>query len=294
MFIPAKVWIELLLEKALPVSDWQIVASLVPNMNFACLTQANAEKKMQELATFIKFCEPTYQRVSFVAEFWNTMSSFAYCVPAIHFWILTERFGRSIPECFTSTTVWRYKLCAACWFILGLGSAAFHSFQTIWAEMWDEIGMLVAILSLSFCLFDLHPLTTSKRASWFYGILILSVFAALLVYIQIMHHPFFVATFLLAAHVPLLLAMTMPINMNRVCVKLFKEKLRGPTRASRAAEDSAKKISRSLSLFGSLSSNRGVFIGILLSVIGYAIWHIDQKCVSDNWKPIYSLPYGMF
>ena len=105
---------------------------------------------------FITFCEPTHIRSAVIAEFWNTISSFCYCLPAIYFWILTNRFRSALPECFTPGVVWRYKLCAFCWIMLGFGSAAFHAFQTLWAEMWDEIGMLFSILSLSYCLIDLQ------------------------------------------------------------------------------------------------------------------------------------------
>jgi hypothetical protein len=250
---------------------------------------------MPEPFVFIRFCEPSYARFSFIAELWNTLSSFSYCIPAVYFWMLTNRYRAALPECFTSAVVWRYKLCAACWFILGFGSAAFHAFQTLWAELWDEIGMLVSILALSYCMIDLHPLTTSKRANWFYGTLFLAVLGALLLYIQLMYHPFFAATFIIAAFVPLLLSWTLPMNMNKSTVKFYEESTRGPSRATRTAKDSAKKISNSLSLFGSMGMNSGVTIGILISLIGYAVWHIDQKCLTANWKPsnpeIYELDY---
>jgi hypothetical protein len=244
-----------------------------------------------EILPFIKFCEPAYHRVTFVAEFWNTFSSFAYCIPAIHFWMLTGKYAKALPECFSVKVTWRYKVSAACWFILGLGSAAFHAFQTLWAEMWDEVGMIISVLSLSFCMFDLHPLTTSRRGNWFYGALTLSVLAALLIYIQIMYHPFFAATFLVAAFTALLISWTMPINMNKLPIKIYEESGRGPSRAAKAARDIALKTSHSLSLFSSLNMNTGVLTGVLISILGYAIWHIDQKCVTEGWKPSTTYPY---
>ena len=250
---------------------------------------------MSEPFVFIRFCEPSYARLSFVAELWNTLSSFCYCIPAVYFWILIDRYRQALPECFTSGVVWKYRLCAACWFILGLGSAAFHAFQTLWAELWDEIGMLVSILGLSYCLIDLHPLTTSKRANWFYGTLLLSVLGALLLYIQLMYHPFFAATFIVAAFVPLLLSWTLPMNLNRTAVKYYEEHQRGQSRAARSAKEGAMKACYSMSPFGSLNMNRGVLIGILISLIGYVIWHLDQKCLHENWQPsnpvLYELDY---
>jgi hypothetical protein len=145
--------------------------------------------------------------------------------------------------------------------------------------------MLLSILTLSYCLIDLHPWTTSRRANWFYGTLFLSVFVALLIYIQIMHHPFFAATFIIAALVPTLLVITLPLNVNKGAVKLYHEAARGPSRANLAAFDSMTKVSNTLSPFGSLGMNKATAIGIATAILGYAVWHIDQKCVSEDWKP---------
>lgn len=238
-----------------------------------------------QLATFIQFCEPTYSRSNHIAELWNTLSSFAYCLPAVYFWILTNRYKAALPDCFPAHIVRRYKLCALAWFVLGLGSAAFHALQTIWAELWDEIGMLVSILGLSVCLFDLHPWTTSKRANWFYGSLGLSVFVALMVYIQIMYHPFFAATFIVSALVPAGLLITLPLNVNRGAIKLYQETVRRSSRAGDAALESVTQTSNSLSPFGSLNMNKATLIGIAFALAGYAIWHVDQLCVAESWKP---------
>ena len=238
-----------------------------------------------QFGTFIQFCEPSYVRSSFMAETWNTLSSFLYCLPAIYFWMLVNRHQKALPDCFPSGVVWRYKLCAMCWFVLGLGSAAFHAIQTLWAEMWDEIGMLLSILSISYCLFDLHPLTTSKRANWFYGALLSFVAATLAIYIQIMYHPFFATMFILAAIVPAVLVITLPMNVNKGATKLYHESTLAPKRAVVAARELVHKKSASLSPFGRLTMNHGVLLGILSCVVGYAIWHIDQKCVTGGWTP---------
>lgn len=235
------------------------------------------------LKTFIVFCEPAYARLPIIAELWNTLSSFAYCLPALYFWNLTDKYRKALPECFPENVVLQCKLCAIAWFILGLGSAAFHAFQTVWAELWDELGMLVAILTISFCLFDLHPLTTGKRALRFYGLLILLVVAASLVYIQIMYHPFFAMTFLVASLVPAFLLVTLPMNMNRGRIKYYHESPKGSSKIPDAGREAVLKVSSALSPFGSLGMNKAVLCGISLSLLGYSVWHVDQKCVHEKW-----------
>ena len=237
-----------------------------------------------KLDTFIQFCEPTYIRSQFIAELWNTLSSFMYCVTAIYFWFLINRFKHSLPECFPDHVVTRYRLCAFSWFMLGFGSAAFHAFQTIWAELWDEIGMMVAIVSISYSLVDLHPLTTSKRASWFYASLFTFVSTSAIIYIKIMHHPFFAASFMIAAIVPTILLITLPINLNK-SAKVFLEVEQRASRSVTMARDEMHKQMNSMSAFGGLTMNRSTWIGISLALLGYAIWHIDQKCVHENWSP---------
>ena len=237
------------------------------------------------MVTWIKFCEPTYTRFENVAELWNTLSSFAYCIPALILAFQTRKYRTEFPNCFTTGVYWRFMLCATSWFALGLGSAAFHALQTVWAELWDEIGMLVATLSISFCLFDLHPLTTSRKANWFYGSLILLTVSTILVYVQIMYHPFFATCFMISALIPLFISLTLPINLNMGPVKLYHEKHIRETRAAISARENASKTIDSMSVFGSMKRNTSLLLGIGISIVGYGIWHIDQKCVRDDWKP---------
>jgi hypothetical protein len=237
-----------------------------------------------KLDTFIQFCEPTYIRSPPIAELWNTLSSFMYCVAAMYFWILINRFKESLPESFPENVVLRYRMCALSWFMLGFGSAAFHAFQTIWAELWDEIGMMVAIVSISYGLVDLHPLTTSRRASWFYASLLTFVSISAGIYIKIMHHPFFAASFMIAAIVPTILVITLPINLNK-SVKLYDEVQQRVTRSATSAREEMLRQMKSMSAFGGLSMNGSTWVGISLALLGYAIWHIDQRCVHDKWQP---------
>ena len=241
---------------------------------------------------FIKFCEPAYHYTPYIAELWNTLSSFAYCVAAIHFVYQVNSYQKALPECFSANLVWRFRASAFAWFVLGLGSAAFHAFQTLWAELWDEIGMLMAILSVSYCLFDLHPLTTSYRANWFYGSLVLFMAAALTVYIQIMYHPFFALCFIVSALIPALITLTLPMRMNNgTGLKLYKEDSGPPSRAVKASKALILQKGFALSPFGEMGVDKLVKRGIFTAILGYAIWHIDQKCVSEGWKHNSSLAY---
>lgn len=235
--------------------------------------------------TWIKFCEPTFTRSLWIAEFWNTISSFAYCLPAIVLIWITERCSEEFPAIFTPGVIWRHRVCAVCWILLGLGSAAFHATQTVWGELWDEIGMLAATLSINFCLYDLHPLTTSKRANWFYGLMLAFSIIVMAVYVQLMHHPFFAACFIASALVPLGITITLPIDINGGRIKLYEEKSLRETRAAGAAKLFAMAKINKLSLLGSLDRVKGVYGGVVATLLGYAIWHIDQKCVADGWMP---------
>lgn len=232
---------------------------------------------------FIKFCEPAYHYTPHIAEFWNTLSSLAYCVAAIHFIRQVSIHQKTIPECFPTHLVWRFRLSALAWFVLGLGSAAFHAFQTLWAELWDEIGMLVAVLSISYCLFDLHPLTTSHRANWFYGSLLLFTISTLLVYLHIMYHPFFAMCFIVSALVPALITITLPLRLNNgYGPKLYKEDKK-IGKAIAACKSLVVEKGYALSPFGKLSVDKLFGLGTLTALVGYAIWHVDQRCVSEGW-----------
>lgn len=234
---------------------------------------------------WIKFCEPTFTHSSWIAEYWNTWSSFAYCIPALMLAWISHRCGQEFPAIFTPGVIWRHRICAICWIMLGLGSAAFHATQTVWGELWDEIGMLSATLSINLCLYDLHPLTTSKRANWFYGIMMGFSVVVVAVYVQLMHHPFFAACFIASALVPLGITITLPVDINGGKVKLYEEKNMRETRAAGAARESIMEKMNEISFLGRLDRVKSVYAGVFVTLLGYAIWHIDQKCVSDGWKP---------
>lgn len=238
---------------------------------------------MSDTGTFIKFCEPAHQRTPYIAELWNTLSSFAYCVSAIHFLYQVNAYQEAVPECFPSHLVWRFRLSAFAWFVLGLGSAAFHAYQTLWAELWDEIGMLIAILSVSYCLFDLHPLTTSHRANWFYGSLVLFMATTLLIYVQIMYHPFFALCFMVSALIPALITVTLPMRINTGNVKLYQETGESVNHSIKEYKALFRKKGYALSTFGDMSVDKLFKLGIGFALLGYVIWHIDQRCVADGW-----------
>jgi len=232
---------------------------------------------------WIKFCEPTYVRTESIAEFWNTLSSFAYFVVGLIFLFKINRFRSTFPECYSRGVVWRYRLSAVAWIFLGLGSAAFHAYQTIPTELWDELGMLLVSFTISFGLFDLHPLTTSRKANWFYGALTLFVITTILIYVQIMYHPFFALMFAISAIVPLAITLTLPMKLNNGQVKYYKEAETSPKSASGRKMYLAK--ANQLSITGMINMTADVYYAAISIVAGYVIWNIDQKCVREDWRP---------
>ena len=234
---------------------------------------------------WIKFCEPSYVRLQSIAEFWNTFSSFAYCLTGLFFAIQTERFRKTFPQCFPRGVIWRYRLCALSWQILGFGSAAFHAYQTVPTELWDEIGMFLVSFTTSFGLFDLHPLTTSRKASWFYGALTLFVITTILIYVNIMYHPFFAMMFMVSVLIPVTIGATLPMNMNRGRVKLYKEKDEVEQKAIKSTRDVAVQLAASISPTGTMAAGQDLTYCVICALVGYTIWHIDQKCVRDHWAP---------
>jgi hypothetical protein len=234
---------------------------------------------------WIRFCEPSYARFDSIAELWNTLSSFAYCLTGLFFYLQTERYSRTFPECFPRGVIWRYRLCAISWQILGFGSAAFHANQTVPTELWDELGMFMVSFTTSFGLFDLHPLTTSRRANWFYGALTLFVITTILIYVNIMYHPFFALMFMISVLIPITIGATLPMNINRGRVKLYKEKNEVDLKAINSNRDVALEVASTISPTGATHSAKDLRYGVLIAFLGYAIWHIDQRCVSEGWTP---------
>ena len=160
------------------------------------------------LNTWVRFCEPEYIRCNTIPEWWNTWSSFLYCVVGIHFGYRSSRFHRESPDIFYSKSRWINRVFCVCQLFLGLGSASFHAFQTTPTELWDEIAMLIMAFKISVCVYGLHPVTTGKSAKWFYDFYAVFMVAIILIYIEIINHAFFVLMYLVSVSIPVVIGAT--------------------------------------------------------------------------------------
>lgn len=80
----------------------------------------------------IDWCEKNYEYIYFIAEFWNTISSFSLIYAGIQGWHRHEKVkGRNIFSVL---------------FLVGIGSVFFHSCLTVYSQMFDEIPMIFLVV----------------------------------------------------------------------------------------------------------------------------------------------------
>lgn len=224
------------------------------------------------LDTWIRFCEPPYVRSESIAEWWNAISSLAYCLVGLCFIHRSEKFHANFPEAFCQRIVWINRMFGITWLILGLGSASFHAFQTIPSELWDEIGMFIVTFWTSLCMYGLHPVTSGTSALWFYGAYIIFVLTTIFVYIEIMNHQFFVLMFLISVLIPLVIGASLPTTEH--------------TDSQRSKLQSlVLDLTEVHSFLGRLTSAQTVRCSVTLALVGYIAWQTDQHCVKSGWAP---------
>lgn len=88
------------------------------------------------------WCEGNYEVVSFIAEFWNTLSNVIYLIVGL--WTILE---------FTDSMYYRVRICGAALIVIGIGSISYHGTITRWGQAFDELAILyweVALLSVVF------------------------------------------------------------------------------------------------------------------------------------------------
>jgi len=83
--------------------------------------------------TLAQFCEPKYDYFDGIAEFWNTLSSLAYVVSGAY--ALTKTLDLDLQP--------RFSLTYATVLVTGVGSVIFHMTMRYWAELADELPMLL-------------------------------------------------------------------------------------------------------------------------------------------------------
>ena len=95
-------------------------------------------------AASVDWCEANYLIVTWIAEFWNTLSSLPIMLGGLIGWFLLRRLGREVET--------RYTLAFALIGLVGLGSVGFHGTLLASAQALDELPMVYAALVLAYCL----------------------------------------------------------------------------------------------------------------------------------------------
>jgi dihydroceramidase len=95
-----------------------------------------------EVTSSVDWCEPNYALSAWVAEPFNTLSSFAMVLVGLYGWYR----HRSYPA--------RYRVAYALLALVGVGSVAFHATLKQPTQMLDELPMLYLALVIVFILLD--------------------------------------------------------------------------------------------------------------------------------------------
>ena len=145
-----------------------------------------------------QFCEPKYATSHYVAEFYNSVSSFIYVVAAAH--MLSQREVRQDP--FIAGTAVSIAL-------IGLGSVLFHGTMRFEWELCDEVPMLVFICIAMLCKCGAHPmLLTPRRQVAFAALVVGACAATIAAYAYLAVYELFVASFTFFVLADLALACT--------------------------------------------------------------------------------------
>jgi len=94
----------------------------------------------------IDWCEDNYIITSYVAEFFNSTTSF--CIVAAGLLPLLLHKG------LWSVMEWRFVLAFLSVCVVGLGSVAFHGTLQFRHQMWDEVPMLWTVVIILYCLLE--------------------------------------------------------------------------------------------------------------------------------------------
>ena len=132
-----------------------------------------------------QFCEPKYKTSHYVAEFYNSLSSFVYVFAAVY--VLSRREARADPMIVIN---------ALAVTIIGLGSVAFHGTMLFEFELCDEVPMLVYISLAMLNKLGCHPMLLTRARCVVFASLVISACAlTIAVYAKYAVYEFFVASF---------------------------------------------------------------------------------------------------
>jgi Ceramidase len=210
----------------------------------------------------IQFCEPVYQYSPHIAEFWNTVSSLAFCLVGCLYLRELSALIKQTPAAFANGSALRFKVLGWSVIAVGVGSALLHGTQTWWGELIDEFSMLVAGLTFLFCQEDLHPLTSGSKRFWFYGVTVSASAIVTAVYLLIFVHGLFATLFAAIIGVSIAIFATSPVH-NALAAAKFRLRV-------------GKRLA------ASVYGPRFV-LGTALSGAAFVAWLVDQSCVRLAW-----------
>jgi dihydroceramidase len=107
----------------------------------------------------VDWCETNYEHTRYLAELFNTVSSFAMCAVALMGIFLHRRVLER-----------RFTLAFAVVMVVGLGSAAFHGTLRFQLQMLDELPMLYSALVIVYILLEDRP--QRRFGAWFPALLV--------------------------------------------------------------------------------------------------------------------------
>ncbi|KAG0047981.1 Alkaline ceramidase 3 [Gryganskiella cystojenkinii] len=104
----------------------------------------------------IDWCEDNYVISYYIAEFFNSLSSFAMIIlgeaACYNVGLLEAAMAKSYPT--KTTNLFRYKLAFRTITVVGIGSILFHGTLLHHMQMLDEVPMLYSVIVLFFCLIE--------------------------------------------------------------------------------------------------------------------------------------------
>jgi len=104
----------------------------------------------------IDWCERNYVVTSYIAEFWNCISSFSMCLLGLILFI--RGFRNRIEK--------RFLLSSIGLTIVGLGSAYFHGTLTYFGQMADELPMVYSMIIWWFILFQMNEINRNQSLTY--------------------------------------------------------------------------------------------------------------------------------
>jgi len=111
----------------------------------------------------VDWCEANYAVVSWIAEFWNTVSSLSIFLAGVIGFLLCRRAPWAIEP--------RFPLVFLGIALVGFGSIAFHGTLLAWPQALDELPMVYAALLLAYCLrFGRSEEGTVSHVRWRWGL----------------------------------------------------------------------------------------------------------------------------